>query len=211
MALYLGTQKVCPIIKVGGNDIGLTREVSASGVYQFPEQSFTFSLPDNATDVGPFAMNYAFCNCTGLTSIDLSNLTTISGQRAMYCAFQRCTGLTSIDLSNLTTISGLNAMYGAFQGCSDLTSIDLSNLTTISGQNAMYYAFQQCHKLKELSFPSLIFGSNYNGFETMLSGVVKCTVHFPSNLEPIIGSWTSVQNGFGGTSTIVLFDLPATT
>ena len=45
----------------------------------------------------------------------------------------------------------------------------------------------------------------------MLRGVTGCTVHFPSNLEAVIGSWSDVTNGFGGTNTTVLFDLPATT
>ena len=45
----------------------------------------------------------------------------------------------------------------------------------------------------------------------MLSGVTGCTVHFPSNLESVIGSWSDVTDGFDGTNTTVLFDLPATT
>ena len=44
----------------------------------------------------------------------------------------------------------------------------------------------------------------------MLSGVTGCTVHFPSNLETVIGDWSSVTSGFGGTDTTVLFDLPST-
>ena len=44
----------------------------------------------------------------------------------------------------------------------------------------------------------------------MLRGVTGCTVHFPSNIQSVIGSWASVTGGFGGTNTTVLFDLPAT-
>ena len=44
----------------------------------------------------------------------------------------------------------------------------------------------------------------------MLDGVTGCTVHFPSNIQSVIGSWASVTSGFGGTNTTVLFDLPAT-
>ena len=44
----------------------------------------------------------------------------------------------------------------------------------------------------------------------MLQGVSGCTVHFPSNLQSVIGSWSDVTNGFGGTNTTVLFDLPST-
>ena len=44
----------------------------------------------------------------------------------------------------------------------------------------------------------------------MLQGVTGCTVHFPSNLQSVIGSWSDVTAGFGGTNTTVLYDLPAT-
>lgn len=60
------------------------------------------------------------------------------------------------------------------------------------------------------SLTSSSFGSYTNQFSNMLSGVTGCTVHFPSNLQSVIGSWADVTNGFGGTNTIVLFDLPAT-
>jgi hypothetical protein len=45
----------------------------------------------------------------------------------------------------------------------------------------------------------------------MLQGVTGCTVHFPSNLQSVIGSWSDVTARFGGTNTTVLFDLTATT
>ena len=104
-------------------------------------------------------------------------------------------------------------MASAFQGCKNLTSVDLSSLTTISGMG-MYRAFYNCTSLKSLSFPALTstsFGSYTNQFNSMLSGVTGCTVHFPSNLQSVIGSWSDVTAGFGGTNTTVLFDLPATT
>ena len=146
--------------------------------------------------------------------MDLSNLSTISGNDALYYAFESCTSLTSVNLSNLSIISGNNALSDAFYGCNNLTSVDLSNLSTISGDNAFRYAFNNCFNLKELSFPALTsesFGSNTNQFNSMLRGVTGCTVHFPSNLESVIGSWSDVTSGFGGKNATVLFDLPATT
>ena len=144
----------------GSSDVGIPREVSSTGVYQMPTQSFTFKLPSNATDIGENAMYYAFYGCTGLTSVDLSSLTTISGVYAMQYAFRSCTGLTNISFPALTSTG---------------------------------------------------FGSYTNQFNNMLRGVTGCTVHFPSNLQSVIGSWSDVTNGFGGTNTTVLFDLPATT
>ena len=247
---------------------GPNREISAQGVYQIPANSFTFTLPQSATDIGTRAMYYAFENCTGVTSanlsslitlsgesamymafygcsnlisVDLSNLVSITAQGAMYLAFKYCESLISVNLSNLTTLSSVNSMNSAFDGtalsnvdlsslttvsgsgalrcafynCESLTSVDLSSLTTLSGSGALIYAFRGCTSLSSLSFPSLnsnSFGSIYtNQFENMLSGVTGCTVHFPSNLQSVIGSWSDVTNGFGGTNTTVLFDLPATT
>lgn len=163
---------------------------------------------------GTNAMERAFNGCTNLTSLDLSSLTTISGTSAMRYTFNGCTSLSSLDLSSLTIISGTTAMDYAFRGCTNLTSVDLSSLTTISSNNAMRQCFGACTSLTTLSFPSLTstsFGSYTNQFNNMLKGVTGCTVHFPSNLQSVIGSWKDVTSGFGGTNTTVLFDLPATT
>ena len=68
-------------------------------------------------------------------------------------------------------------------------------------------------QLQTLSFPALTsnsFGTNTDQFNSMLSNCENVTVHFPSNLQSVIGDWQDVLNGFGGTNTTVLFDLPAT-
>ena len=176
------------------------------------------SFPSLTTVSGSSAMNYAFRGCTGITSVDLSALTTVSGSNAMNYAFQGCTGITSVNLSSLTTLSGNNAMNSAFQGTlgttSLLTSISFPSLSVLTGTQALVYCFRYRNGLQTVSFPALTsasFGSNTNQFNNMLSNVRGCVVHFPSNLQSVIGSWTSVTNGFGGTNTIVRFDLPATT
>ena len=133
---------------------GITREI-VNGVYQMPSSSFTFSLPSTATDLGSYALYYAFYHCTGLTSVDLSSLTTISGSHAMDTTFISCTGLTSVDLSSLTSIQGTYVMSNAFSECTGLTSVDLSNLTSIQGNNAMSYAFESCTNLTTVKFDNL--------------------------------------------------------
>lgn len=252
-------------IPSGGSFVGIPREVSAQGVYQAPSNSFTFSLPSSATDIGSRGLYYAFYYCTSLTSVDLSSLTTVSGANALddafsdcsslssadlsslttvsgsasfNYAFQRCSSLSSVNLSSLTTARGSTAFYGAFRNCTLLTSVDLSSLTTVSvGSNiftntfwgctslasvnlsslsvmssyqCFTYAFRDCTSLTSLSFPSLTttsFGNYTNQFDYMLYGCTGVTVHFPSAIQATIGSWASVQNGFGGTNTTVLFDL----
>lgn len=227
-------------ISGGGSGVGIPRAVDDNGVYGYPD-TFTFTLPSNAIDLGQRALYYTFQECTNITSADLSSLTTISGYLAMMGCFKKCTGLTSVDLSNLTTVSGDNSLQAAFLTCSNLTSIDLSSLTTINGDfafteafrstgftsitfpnlsvldsnSAFNMAFYSCYSLTSISFPALTsnsFGSYVNQFSSMLNSSVRgCTVHFPSNLESVIGSWSSVTAGFGGTNTTVLYDLPATT
>ena len=252
--LFLGNREVTPTIYIRGN--GISREVSPQGVYQMPTQSLSFELPDNATNLGSRAlqqafygctgvtsadlssltsitnadaMSYAFGYCTSLTSVDLSSLVTLSGRRAIYYAFQGCSGLTTLDLSSLTTISGNDALQGTFIDCTSLTSVDLSSLTTLGADNVMSHAFRGCTSLASvdlsslsvlsgefsvlsyafqntvltsLSFPALnsnSFGYTDDHFYKMLNGVTGCTVHFPSNLQSVIGSWSDVTAGFRGT------------
>lgn len=157
-------------------------------------------------------MSSCFSSCTGITSINLSSLTTISGSSGMSYCFNACTNLTSVDLSSLTTISGGYGMNSCFAGC-PLTSVNLPSLTTISGSNAMSYCFNGCTGLTELRFPALqSFGtstSTINQFNNMLSAVTGCTLHFPSNMQSEVERRTGYPN-FGGTNTVVLFDLPPT-
>ena len=153
---YRPGQMADAIDNIPAGTLGIPREVNQAGVYGFPEQNFTFSLPSNATDVRN------------------------------------------------------NAFSSAFYGCTSLTSVDFSSLTTVSGSNAFSYAFYICTSLTSVSFPALTtssFGTATNQFDNMLSGVRGCTVHFPASIQSTIGNWTSVQNGFGGTNTTVLFDL----
>ena len=160
-----------------------------------------------------YACSSMFSGCTGLTSVDLSSLTTVSASYACLQMFMNCSRLTSVDLSSLTTLSGGSACNSMFSGCTGLTSVDLSSLTTVSGNYACQYMFSNCTSLTTLSFPALTsnsFGSYTSQFNKMLQGVTGCTVHFPSNLQSVIGSWADVTAGFGGTNTTVLFDLPAT-
>lgn len=124
-------------------------------------------------------------------------------------AFAYCTGITGANLSSLVNIYGIGALAGAFYHCQNLTSVDLSNLTTIDSyeDSALTGAFSYCTSLTTLSFPSLTTVTPNTTFRNMLQGVTGCTVHFPSNLQSVIGSWTDVVSGFGGTNTTVLFDL----
>lgn len=163
---------------------------------------------------GSNCCNSMFENNTVITSVDLSSLKTISGYYACNNMFANCTGITSINLGSLETIEGTDGgtecsnMFGG----SGLTSITFTSLKRINSSGALQNMFQSCSSLISVSFPALIstFGIWTNVFQSMLRGCTGVTVHFPSNLQSVIGSWSDVTNGFGGTNTTVLFDLPAT-
>ena len=115
---------------------------------------------------------------------------------------------------SVETISGAGALSMAFSNCSALVSVDFSNLSVLTGAQALSNLCDSSLSIRSLSFPALTsssFGSFTNQFHNMLNGCSGVEVHFPSNLQSVIGSWSDVQAGFGGTNTTVLFDLPATT
>ena len=75
-------------------------------------------LPSSVYDIGTLG----FLG-TKLSSIDLSNVTTIKS-----AAFKNCTSLTSVDLSSLTTVGG-GANDGVFMNCTGLTTVTNLNKT----------------------------------------------------------------------------------
>ena len=101
----------------------------------------------------------AFCECSGLNSIEIPNSVTSIGDHA----FIFCTGLTSVSIPNSVTSIG----YATFANCSALTSITIPSTVTSIGE----YAFYGCKWLVEVNCyatvpPSAIIDSfdwsNYN-------------------------------------------------
>ena len=88
--------------------------------------------------------NYAFYNCSGLTSVTIPNSVTSIGQSAFY----NCSGLTSLTIPNSVTSIG----YGAFGGCSGLTSINVEK------GNTMYDSRNGCNAIIETGNNTLIAG-----------------------------------------------------
>ena len=84
---------------------------------------------------------YAFHDCSGLTSLTLPSSITSIGESA----FRNCHGLTSLTLpAGITRIGSY-----AFEGCSGLTSLTLPDgITSISD-----YAFEGCSGLTSLTLP----------------------------------------------------------
>ena len=134
------------------------------------------NMSDLTTISGQYACASMFLNCAGITSANLSALTTLSGQYACNNMFAGCTGLTSGNLSSLTTLSGNNVCFSMFSGCRGLTSIDMSALTTITGSNACYSMFSSCTSLATVYIggtTAIDFGTRTNQFGYMFSGCTQ--------------------------------------
>lgn len=96
------------------------------------------SIPSSVTKIG----DYAFYNCTNLTSIELPSGVTEIGDYAFY----NCT-----NLSSLTLPSGVKEIgFSAFQGCKSLTSV-----TIPSGvKDVAPLTFYGCESLRSINLPS---------------------------------------------------------
>ena len=174
-----------------GGGTGIPREVSQQGVYQTPTESFTFSLPQGATNLADYSLDRAFRR-SGITSIDLSSITNLTGSFALERVCEYCNNLTSVDLSNLQTIntgdtgsSTGKAFSYAFANCTNLTNINLSNLETITSSYMMAgytfdSCFSNCSSLSSVTFDKLKTVNNNYAFNYMFQGCASLTtVRFP--------------------------------
>ena len=114
--------------------------------------------------------NYAFSDCSGLTSLILpSNVTSIG-----YSAFYGCIRLTSLTLPSSVTSIGSSA----FEGCRSLTSLILPSSVTEIGSSA----FSGCSGLTSLTLPSSVTSIGWDTFSGC-SGLISLTL--PSSVTSI--------------------------
>ena len=122
---------------------------------------------------------------TGADTLNLDNLTQITGYRACYqmCRYnktsphilsyismnglQRITGeeacramleytaLSSVTLPNLVEISGTNSIRSMFAHITSLTTLNFPKLEVINGENPVRYMAGDCTSLTSVSFPVL--------------------------------------------------------
>ena len=108
---------------------------SYSGSVTIPEKFTYADVEYFVTSIGDFA----FFNCSGLTSLTIPNSVTSLGEEA----FTGCSGLTSFTIPNSVTSIGRNT----FSDCRGLTSVTIPNSVTIIGG----YAFQNCTGLTSVN------------------------------------------------------------
>ena len=97
-------------------------------------------IPNSVTSVG----DYAFRNCSSMTSIEIPNSVTSIGKNA----FSDCSSLASIIIPNSVESIG----YRAFYSCSSLTSITVPNSVTSIGNSA----FLDCSNLTVITIPNSV-------------------------------------------------------
>ncbi|MBR5331885.1 MAG: leucine-rich repeat domain-containing protein, partial [Muribaculaceae bacterium] len=96
---------------------------------------------------------YAFCDCTGLTSVTIPNSVTEIGSGA----FEGCYRLTSVTIPNSVTEIG----SGAFEGCYRLTEVTIPNSVTEIGSGA----FEGCYRLTSVTIPNSVTEIGSGAFE----------------------------------------------
>ncbi len=111
-----------------------------SGEVKIPESVTYNGNTYSVTSIG----NYAFSDCSSLTSVEIGNSVTSIG----YSAFDGCSSLTSVEIPNSVTSIGDHA----FRACSSLTSVEIPNSVTSIGEWAFYY----CSSLTSVELPNSV-------------------------------------------------------
>ena len=110
-------------------------------------------IPNSVTSIG----EWAFYNCTGLTSVEFNaeNCTTMGS--SSYLVFSGCTALSTVTIGeNVKTIPDY-----AFPGCTGLTSVVIPNSVTSIGERAFY----DCTGLTGIEIPNSVTSIGASAFE----------------------------------------------
>ena len=128
---------------------------------------------ENLGDVGLNSTANMFSNCTGLTSVTISDsLTIIDGG-----TFSGCTGLTSIIIPDSVETIGLNAFRGT-----DLASATLPN--NVGFTRVENYLFYQCTSLSSVTIPNSVTSIGSAVFNECIS---LTSITIPDSVETIGG------------------------
>ncbi len=166
------------------------------------EYSGDITIPESVTYNGKTYKvtgidNYAFSDCTGLTSITIPNSVTSIG----YDAFSGCTGLTSITIPNSVTSIGSSA----FSGCSGLTSVSVEN------GNPKYDSRDNCNAIIYTSSNTLITGCENTVIPNSVTSIGGSAFSGCSGLTSITipNSVTSIgSSAFSGCSGLTSVTIP---
>ena len=112
--------------------------------------------------------DYAFADCSGLTSVSIPNSVMSIGNGA----FEGCSGLTSVIIPN----SVRSIEWYAFYGCSGLTSVIIpSSVRSIGGGS-----FSYCYNLLDVYCYAEYVYSSDDGYAFYGSPIADATLHVPA-------------------------------
>ncbi len=159
-----------------------------SGNVVIPESVTYNGTTYSVTGIG----QYAFRNCSGLTSVTIGNSVTSIG----YDAFLNCSSLTSVDIPNSVTSIGSSA----FSGCSSLTSVTIGNSVT----SIEYDAFRYCSGLTSVTIPNSVTSIGSSAFSgthlnsiTIGSGVLSLGNYALGSPTKVIWLTNTPPSGYG--------------
>ena len=177
---YSGSITIPSSIKVNDVDYAVT----SIGDFAFFNCSdlTSITIPNSVTSIG----DYAFRDCSGLTSISIPNSVTSIGESAFF----NCSGLTSVTIPNSVT----SIDVAAFEGCRSLTSISIPNSVTSIGDCAFY----ECSSLTSITIPNSVTNIKGWTFEGC-SGLTSVTI--PNS---VISIGYGAFNGCSGLTSITI-------
>ena len=108
--------------------------------FEFKDQIDTVILKEGVTRIG----DYAFYNCTELTSVEIPEGVTYIGESAFAC----CQSLESVTIPGSVTEIG----EGAFESCDSMLVLELASGLKCVGA----FAFSECVALRELVLPNTV-------------------------------------------------------
>ncbi len=148
---------------------GLKKVTGGSGVTSIGKCAFedctgltSLEISDSVTSIG----SYAFAYCSGLKSVTIPNKVTTIGQEA----FKNCTRLQSVTIGEGVTEIG----EWAFYKCSGLESVvwNAENCTSAGGPSSSRNPFMECNKLQTATFGDKVKTIPANAFyESHLTSV----------------------------------------
>ena len=181
--------------------VGCKNTTIPNGIVSIRDYAFSdcsgltsIEIPNSVTSFG----EGAFSGCSGLTSIEIPNsVTSIGGE-----AFYRCFGLTSIEIPNSVTSIG----DAVFSGCSNLESI------IVASGNPKYDSRENCNAIIETSTNTLILGCNNSTIPNTVTSIGEDAFCYCSGLTNVIipNSVTSIgHEAFYDCSGLTSIEIPS--
>ena len=202
---------------------GILYSKDATSIIKVPATKNYVTIPNSVTSIE----DYAFEDCSGLTSVTIPNSVTSIG----YYAFEWCSGLTSVTIPNSVTSIG----KGAFEGCRGLTSVTIGNSVTSIGEGAFYFCdlktiYMQCevpiecdsifddNTLKEAilyvpkgtktAYEKVDPWRNFWNIEEMdFSGVDRIEADDTTGLRLVVNNGSLMIDGLDDNQSIVVYDV----